>query len=201
MTRGAARRRIVRGPMSCLVGVVALIVSLGVAETIVERRSRQPVSKGALPRGFPLVVFARSSAAAKHTAHFVSAEHLERFLAEHEDHSFLMPEGGGKELFEPLRSPDARFTEGQFVSSFDAKHLGPGRQLVTVNAPWSSDDVNEGRYEATDKDFAPRDLRRSGRAEHSVVVLLTVLLTFATVAFAAVAEWAWVRTRGPRASG
>jgi hypothetical protein len=196
MTTGTRPRRVVRGPIGCLVGALALMASSFAAEAIVARRGRQVVLPGTLPSGFPVIVLAGTSPGVERAAHLVGAEHLDRFLTEYPVHSFLIPEGREWDVARQLKSPDERFTGGLFFDSFNVERLSPGRQLITVNAPWSTDGFNIGRYEATDTEVTPRYLRRGGSlAELPAVVGLTLLFTLATLFLAAIAEWAWLKKK------
>lgn len=195
MTRGPKRRRrVIRGPIACLVGVFVLVVSFYAAEEIVDRRSRQVVSRGGLPRDFPLIVFAPPSPGVERVAHLVSAEHLDGFLSAHPGHSFLIPEGREWDVVSQLKSPDERFTGGLFFDSFNVERLPSGRQLISVNAPVNTDRFNVARYEATDIDITPHDVRRGNyRFRGPAVLLLTLSFTFVALLLMVLAEWAWLR--------
>ena len=156
MTTGTKRRRVIRGPIGCLVVAFVLVASLFAAHAMVAgRRGQQVVSRGRLPSGFPVIVLARTSPGVERVAHLVSAQHLDGFLTEYPGHSFLIPEGREWDVVSQLKSPDERFTGGLFFESFNVERLSPGRQLITVNAPWSTDGFNVGRYEATDTEITP----------------------------------------------
>jgi len=196
MTTGTKRRRVIRGPIGCLVVAFVLVASLFAAQAIVERRRQQVVLRGGLPSGFPVIVLARTSPGIERVAHLVSAEHLDSFLTEYPGHSFLIPEGREWDVVSQLKAPDERFTGGLFFDSFNAERLSPGRQLITVNAPWNTDAFNVGRYEATDTEITPHNLRRGGHMfQVPAILVLTLSFTLVTLFLTAIAEWAWLRKK------
>jgi len=197
MTTGTKRRRVIRGPIGCLVVAFVLVASLFAAHAMVAgRRGQQVVSRGRLPSGFPVIVLARTSPGVERVAHLVSAQHLDGFLTEYPGHSFLIPEGREWDVVSQLKSPDERFTGGLFFESFNVERLSPGRQLITVNAPWSTDGFNVGRYEATDTEITPHYIKRGGYMfEIPAVLVLTLSFTLVTLFLTAIAEWAWLRKK------
>lgn len=161
MTPGTKRRRrVIRLPIGCLVGAVVSVASLFAAQALVERQGRQAVVRGALPKDFPVIVLAQPSPGAERVAHLVSAEHLDRFLAAHPDHSSLIAKGKERDVVSQLKSSDERLTAGLFFDSFNVEPLTSGRQLITLNAPWNTDAFNMARYETTDTDIIPHFVRR-----------------------------------------
>jgi hypothetical protein len=172
-------RRRLDGPLGCFLLLVVFVLSAFLMVQITNFRHTHAVA-GPIPPEFPVLVLTGAPAAV--TAAVVYARELPEYLREHPIHSFLVPPGQEQSIQGQLGS----------LEGFSVRASGDGRQQIVVSAPWNSDVVNIGWYEATATTFVPQKHRVYGdRGSLLEFALGSFGITFAVGAAAAV----WQRSR------
>lgn len=141
------------------------------------------------PDEFPVLVVTPASAEPRYQAHVVYFRNLEKFLKEHPDATFLVPQGWDGKLNDQLFGSDRQRQQDSskeadfdipFLQSFTVERMGEGRQRLHVDAPIDDDEPNEGWYEAGATGFTPL------RYRHYITLGLSMGATFIAVPAAAV---------------
>ena len=174
-----SERRRFDGPLGCLFLLIVFVLSAFFMTRFIDFRHTHTVV-GPIPPEFPVLVVASTPGAVK--AEVVYASDLPEFLLQHPFHGFLVPMGQEQAIFSQLGS----------LQGFSVRASGEGRQQLEVSAPWNSDVINIGWYEATATSFTPQKHRKYGdRGALMEFALGSFGITFAVGVAAAV----WQRSR------
>ncbi|HYX69939.1 MAG TPA: hypothetical protein VE825_12450 [Terriglobales bacterium] len=141
------------------------------------------------PDEFPVLVVTPASTEPRYQAEVIYFRNLEKFLKEHPDATYLVPQGWDGKLNDQLYATNRQGQQGggkgpdfdvPFAQSFTVERLGDGRQRLHVDAPIDDDEPNQGWYEASAGSFTPL------RYRHYITLGLSMGASFIAVPAAAV---------------
>jgi hypothetical protein len=155
------------------------------------------------PEEFPVLVVTPAGEAG-YQAQVLYFRNLDKFLKEHPDAGFLVPQGWDGKLNDQLYASDRQRLQGSreadfdvpFLQSFTVERLAAGRQRLEVDAPIDDDEPDQGWYEASAHSFTPlrhRHYITLGLSMGATVIAAPAAAVF-SILLAVVLAW-WVERK------
>lgn len=140
---------------------VSFIVILYITLLFMVAQSKHPVG-AIVPQNFPVLVITQIEDR-QYSPQMVLWGDLQDFLNKNPQYTYLVPEGMedvfNKDIQSKCQAYSRRNTDRWWSASFMVKRLANGRQSLEVHCTWDDDVINEGWYEATDKEIFPKYYR------------------------------------------
>ncbi len=160
--------RLLKSIAIILILVLAVATSCAVSERTTTRDMKQPIT-GAIPSGFPVLVFWYQDGSTSLQAKVIPLEELDAHRKDHPNTFFMLPEGRGKELHNCLRQQaegidtgiQKQYNTGRAmqitagIESSDQSH-----QSWSVRFQHGNDHVNIGYYIASTSAIKPTHIER-----------------------------------------